>query len=113
MTSEGWSTISKHAAIRARQRGYSQDDIRFVIEHGTEVPDGYLLRLKDVRLMLKHNKLSSRLLMERAMKLAGTFVPITPDGHAASVYRPCSRKCKHLLHGRRSAGRPHGRRKHR
>lgn len=110
MASEAWCIISKHAAIRARQRGYCQNDIRFVIEHGTEVPEGYLLRRKDVRSIVEHNKLTSNVHVERAIRLVGTFVPITTDGRAASVYRPCSRKCKHLLHGRRSAGRPHGRR---
>ncbi len=106
---EVWSTISKHAATRARQRGYSQSDIRFVIENGTEVPDGYLLRKKDIRLMVEDEELTGKALMTWATKLEGTFVPSTKDGRAMSVYRPSSRKRKHLLHGRRSAGRPHGR----
>ncbi|WP_429819118.1 hypothetical protein [Ensifer sp. B1-9] len=107
--SETWSTISKHAVIRARQRGYSRHDITFVIEHGTEVPDGFFLREKDVQSMIQRKELPSKRLAERAIKLAGTFVPMTTDGCAASVYRPCARKCKHLLHGRYSAGRSYKR----
>ncbi|MGR9431355.1 DUF4258 domain-containing protein [Rhizobium leguminosarum] len=108
--SEVWSTISKHAAKRARQRGYSQHDIRFVIENGTEVPDGYLLRKKDIQLMVEDEELASQALIDRARKLEGTFVPATKDGRAMTVYRPCLRRRKRLLHDRRTAGRPHGRR---
>jgi len=107
---EVWSTISKHAAKRARQRGYSQHDIRFVIENGTEVPEGYLLRRKDVQLMVEEEELASQALIELARKLEGTFVAAAKDGRAITVYRPCLRRRKRLLHDRHSAGRPRGRR---
>ena len=102
MTNKSWCRISKHAAIRARQRGYIQNDVRFVIEHGTRVPDGYLLREKDVRPMVKDKELTSNVDIERVGKLVGTFVPTTTDGLALSVYRPSRRKTRHLLHERNS-----------
>lgn len=107
-----WDAVSKHAARRARQRGYSQQDIGFVIENGTEVPDGYFLRKKDVQLMVEDEELTSQALIERANKLEGTFVPATKDGRAMTIYRPCSRRRKRLLQGRRSAGRPYERKGH-
>lgn len=100
-----WSTVSKHAAIRARQRGYSQQDLRLVIENGTEVPDGYFLRKKDVQLMIDDEELTSPALIERAKKLEGTVVPATKGGRAITVYRPYFQRRKRLLHDRRSAGR--------
>lgn len=109
---KGSRTISKHAATRARQRGYSQHDIRFVMEHGTEVPDGYFFRRRDFQLMVEDEELTSQALIERAKKLEGTFVPATKDGRAMTIYRPCSRRRKRLLHGRRSAGRPYERKGH-
>ena len=43
---------SKHAQTRARQRGYRDSDIDFVIKHGTNVDDGSFLTDKDVQTRL-------------------------------------------------------------
>ncbi len=107
--------ISKHAGIRARQRGYRQADISFVIENGTQVPDGYFLREKDAASIIRRARLmisNWKYTLEQASRLRGTFVPLVSEAGAVSIYRPCRRKLKHLLHDRRRAGRRNKRRAH-
>ncbi len=40
--------ITRHADKRMRQRGLSEEDVALIIEFGTETPQGFLLREKDV-----------------------------------------------------------------
>jgi hypothetical protein len=116
-------TITAHSAIRMRQRGYCLRDFETIEKFGTLVADGILLRKKDIeaeltRLASDLNNLRSRkaalrnlssteLATERDIieqiaslrNLSGTFVP-TAEGCALSIYRPCNRRLKHMLHGR-------------
>lgn len=39
--------LTRHAEARSRQRGLRPDDVRFVFQHGTETPKGYLLTARD------------------------------------------------------------------
>ena len=104
-----------------RQRGYRSADFETIESLGTTSRDGIVLRKKDIDPELKW--LSAELKMvrkrraslqnscpaerniirqiERARRLTGTFIPLAA-GHALSIYRPCERRLKHLLRGRRT-----------
>jgi hypothetical protein len=114
-------TITAHAALRARQRGYRTEDLATLETLGTLYEQGIFMRRKDVELEIKRldatlrrirharaNGKSNRTRIEieivqeidRLKKLGGTFIP-TEGGHALSIYRPCARRLKHILGGRR------------
>jgi hypothetical protein len=118
--------ITAHFAVRMRQRGYRLGDYETVQTLGTQVRDGIVLLKRDAEDELR--RLAEDLLnirgqrtgnlrsaevaserdivrqMERLSKLVGTFIP-TAGGSALSIYRPCNRRRKHILRGRRASGR--------
>jgi len=108
-------SITAHFITRARQRGYRQEDLAIMERFGTFQADGLLLREKDVAAEIGHLSMTLRLIrrggangnaseiargIERLRRLQGAFIPIE-CGHAVSIYRPCRRRLKHVLHGRR------------
>jgi hypothetical protein len=119
-------TITAHSAVRMRQRGYHVDDFATVENLGTHTAGGVLLRKKDVypeqmRLSeelksirsqkvsdLKSARCSGEREIIRQLKslrrLVGTYIP-TAGGCALSIYRPCSRRLKYILDGRRASSR--------
>ena len=86
---------SKHAQTRARQRGYRDSDIDFVIKHGTNVDDGSFLTDGVVHRAIEKRKQEIR----QFSRLKGTVV-ILQENVVASVYRPDKRRAKKLM-GRR------------
>ena len=112
--------FTAHFAVRSRQRGYRVADFRAVEDVGTFVADGIFVRKRDVEPQIESLTAQLRHLgrkqsnpaetgpqkcalvqeIERLRRLSGTFVP-TEDGAALSIYRPCSRRLKHILRGRR------------
>jgi hypothetical protein len=116
-------TITAHSAIRMRQRGYQLGDFETIESIGTLVADGILLRKRDTEVELsrlaaelkriRQGKAALQIVgsaegaterdiirrMERLRSLAGTFIP-TVEGCALSIYRPCNRRLKYMLHGR-------------
>jgi len=120
-------TKTAHYNVRARQRGYRPEDFAIVERLGIFAGDGIFVRKKDVapeieRLsrVLRHMRrqvsrnfhqpgieaegpnLESKIVqqIERLQRLPGAFIPIE-SGLALSIYRPCSRRLKRLLRGRR------------
>ncbi len=63
--------ISKHAHVRARQRGYRKRDLSFVLEHGTVVSSGILLTKRDVCEIEQQ----ARQMIALARRLQGTYLP--------------------------------------
>ena len=108
-------SITAHFITRARQRGYRQEDLAIMERFGTLRGDGLLLRKKDVAAEIDHLSVTLRLIrrggangnasgiargIERLRRLQGAFIPIE-CGHAVSIYRPCGRRLKYVLRGRR------------
>jgi hypothetical protein len=111
-------SITAHYIVRARQRGYRLEDLAIMERLGTFRADGLLLREKDVapeieRLSMTLQRIrrgrangnfsASEIVreIERLRRLRGAFIPIE-CGHAVSIYRPCSRRLKHIIRGTRS-----------
>jgi len=86
---------SKHAQARARQRGYRDSDIDFVIKHGTNVDDGSFLTDGDVHKAIEKRKQE----IQQFSRLKGTVV-ILQENVVVTVYRPDTRRAKKLI-GRR------------
>ena len=86
---------SKHAQARARQRGYRDSDIDFVMKHGTDVDDGSFLTDGDVHRAIEKRKQE----IQQFSRLKGTVV-ILRRNMVATVYRPDKRRTKKLI-GRR------------
>jgi len=108
-----------------RQRGYRPTDLETVESLGTPSLGGIVLLRKDVepelaRLYVQLKMIRQRGIalqnlvpsddraerdilrkIERVRRLAGTFIPLVA-GHALSIYRPCERRLKHILRGRRT-----------
>jgi len=118
--------ITAHCAARMRQRGYRSTDLETVESLGASSSGGIVLRRKDVepelaRLyvqlkMIRQRRIALQSLVpsddrgaerdilrhiERVRRLAGTYIPLVA-GHALSIYRPCERRLKHILRGRRT-----------
>jgi len=118
--------ITAHCAARMRQRGYQSADLETIESLGTPSHDGIVLRKKDVEPELERLSMQLKMIrrrgmafeslvedgavsserdisrrIERARRLIGTFIPLEA-GHALSVYRPCERRLKHMLRGRRT-----------
>lgn len=124
MESRSRLTITAHCMLRMRQRGYRLGDYETVEALGSQIRDGIVLLKRDVEGEL--SRLAEELLnlrrrkaanlkpaegtserdivrqMERLSRLVGTFIP-TAGGSALSIYRPCNRRQKHILHGRRAS----------
>ena len=83
---------SKHAQVRARQRGYRDSDIDFVIKHGTNVDDGSFLTDGDVHKAIEKRKQE----IQQFSRLKGTVVIVSGDT-IVTTYRPDKRRTKRLL----------------
>jgi hypothetical protein len=117
-------TLTAHFAVRARQRGYRPEDLTIIERLGTFRKHGIFLRRKDVEpeierlgATLRHirhtaNGTASRSeieaevtqMIERLQRLRGAFIP-SECGRALSIYRPCERRVKQILRGRRRSRR--------
>ena len=83
---------SKHAQARARQRGYRDSDIDFVMKHGTDVDDGSFLTDGDVHRAIEKRKQE----IQQFSRLKGTVV-ILRRNMVATVYRPDKRRAQKLI----------------
>jgi hypothetical protein len=84
--------LSAHADGRLRQRGLRASDVALVLEHGTPVRDGVLLRGRDVAAAEAEMKRT----LARLHRLRGTFVALA-GGTVLSVYRPAKVRRRKLL----------------
>ncbi len=84
--------LSRHAEERIRQRGVRESDVSFVLRYGTPVPDGYVLRPRDVA----EAETELKRTLARLERLKGTFVAVEEDT-VLSVYRPCKVRRRKLL----------------
>ena len=84
--------ITAHAQKRMQQRGMKAADIELIINFGTSVPDGYLLRRKDVTEAVSDLKKD----ITRLERLEGRVV-ITSGETVVTVYPTGRAKQKRLL----------------
>ena len=125
MHKESKCLITAHCAERLRQRGYLPADLETIERLGTWCKDGVILRKRDVEPELELLAMQRKMIrqqrgalsddaasaesevirrMERVRRLIGSFIPVE-EGHALSIYRPCERRFKRVLRGRRGRGR--------
>jgi hypothetical protein len=103
--------MSRHATERLVQRGYCDEDLRLVIEHGTATCEGYYMRGRDIEAAREDVDKSH---WERLSRLAATLVVVGEGGVVITVYRAGRRTEKRLLRKSelaRSRPRKHRRRK--
>lgn len=76
--------FTRHGEIRMAQRGFSVADATWIIENGTEVEGGYLVRNKDIGSDI------------RAARLAGARL-VCSGGKVIMAYRSSRRDRRRLL----------------
>jgi hypothetical protein len=84
--------ISQHAAVRANQRAFRSNDLKFVLDHGTQLDSGIILTEKDVRAIEQEARLKIRL----AQRLKGTFLPIS-EGVVKTAFKASRTQLSELL----------------
>ena len=84
--------LTSHAEKRLQQRGMRIADVKLIMQYGTEVADGYLLRRKDVAKAMSNLKK----VMTRLEHLEGRVV-IEEDQHVITAYKTCRKKQRRLL----------------
>ena len=90
--------VTKHALQRFDQRGLALSDVDLILEIGSEVKDGYLVRARD-------RQAAERLvkdLLDRIRRVEGRRLVVT-DGSIVTGYRAHGREARRLL--RRAAER--------
>ena len=85
--------ITKHGQRRIQQRGYRNADIELVIQHGTDLDDGYMLTNQDVHQTVERYKREIRKLEH----LKGTYVVVSEDNALITAYRPDKNRTRRLL----------------
>jgi hypothetical protein len=89
-------TLTHHASIRVRQRGFRERDVEVILEHGTPTHDGVLLTSRDV----SERVAEYRRRIGELERLRGAAV-FLEEGHVVSVYRPSAAKVRRMIrHGR-------------
>jgi hypothetical protein len=87
-------TLTRHALIRMGQRAVKHDDLDLVMQMGTEVEGGFLVREKDYQAYEREQKLK----LERARRLVGVRVVIAGNRVVTACHaRPA--KERRLLRG--------------
>lgn len=84
--------LTSHAMQRLRQRGFFNQDVQLVMRFGTEIPDGIMLRDKDVQTVVQDLKR----LIERLHRLSGVCV-IAEGATVVTCYRPDRRRERRFL----------------
>lgn len=89
--------MTKHAVQRFSQRGMTPSDVELILEIGSEVEDGYLVRAKD-------RQVAERFLQDllaRIRRAEGKRI-VVAEGNVVTGYRANRRETRRLL---RKAGR--------
>ena len=73
--------LSHHAMLRMAQRGFRADDIDLILELGTEVEGGVLVRRKDVEYLER----TLRALLKRLKRIEGKRV-VVAEGCLVTAY---------------------------
>jgi len=76
-----------------QQRGYRNADIELVMQHGTDVDDGYMLTNQDVHRAVERLKRRIR----KLERLKGTYVVLGESNELITTYRPDSYRTTRLL----------------
>lgn len=85
-------SLSRHATIRADQRGLTRSDIDMALLLGTEVEGGYFVREKDCDAVIHDLK---RLIC-RITRLRGKRV-VVAGSNVVTTYHAKPKKARHLL----------------
>jgi activator of HSP90 ATPase len=83
---------SKHAIERLAQRSFLANDVELIVQFGTDVDDGIMVRSKDVQ---EVERLLSAF-RDRIRRLEGKRLVIS-EGSLVTAYRPGQKKAKRLL----------------
>jgi len=86
--------FSQHAVERLAQRGLAASDIDLIMEIGSEVPDGYIVRTKDRQALEQ----TLKRLLERVRRLERKRL-VVQNGCLVTAYRSSSRNERRLLRG--------------
>jgi hypothetical protein len=78
--------MTNHCEVRAQQRGIQSGELELILNHGTEVPGGYLLRNKDIR---RAARFVSKSVKQKLERLSGRILII--DGDVAITVYPARR----------------------
>ena len=84
--------LSDHAVERLAQRGIAISDVDLIMEIGSEVPDGYLVRAVDRRSIEQ----SVKRLLARVRRLEGKRLVVV-DGCIVTGYHASARQERRLL----------------
>ena len=87
------ANLTIHARARVRQRGRRDEDVDFVLRHGTDTGDGVLLTNKDVQRLVT----SAKHLIDMAERLKGERV-VADGEQVITVFRANRRQQHALLH---------------
>lgn len=84
--------ISKHCLKRMQQRGRRHDEVSFVLDHGSEVKEGYILTEKNVAEI----ESEAKQMIELANRLKNVFVPCA-ENLAKTVFRASKDQQRRML----------------
>jgi len=85
-------SLTQHASVRIAQRGISISDLELITLIGSEVDDGYLVRIKDCQ-RLEH---ILKNLLSRVQRLKGKRA-VVMDGQVITVFHASQPKQRRLL----------------
>lgn len=84
--------LTAHATVRARQRGLREDDLRAILEYGTETAEGIILLERDVQ----RYEQQVRKKLSRLHALVGGFVA-TSGETATTAFRATKRQRRRFI----------------
>ena len=87
------SKFTKHARSRMRQRGLREQDVEFIIQHGTETRDGFILSRKDAAAV----ECDAKRLIQLASRLTNKRV-IADGDEVITIYHASKKQQHSLLH---------------
>ena len=91
-------TITRHAAARMSQRGMMLNDAEIIVQIGSQVDDGYLVREKDYR------EVEHRLeqFLQDVRRLVGKRL-VVKNGQIVTAYRPSKTNERRLIRAARDS----------
>ena len=84
--------LTDHAIVRMAQRGIASRDIDLIMEVGTEVEGGYLVRKKDIETVER----AMRSCLKRLQKIEGKRI-VVADGTLVTAFHASDREQSRLL----------------
>lgn len=92
-----WVQVTQHADVRARQRGFRDEDVELILTYGTDTDEGAVLTAADARRGVEVLKRQ----IAAIERLTGAAV-VTDGAQVVTLYHPRPGRARHML---RRAGR--------